>query len=99
MIGFGFDRWCSPRLHSGGSPDDSFRVLEARRTLELRLVQQAAFRATDDDFAALQESIDLLAATRDELTRADEAEPLFRHIMWHPILTSMPNWTSSGHFT
>jgi DNA-binding FadR family transcriptional regulator len=62
--------------------DDIFRVLEARKTLEPRIAQLAAFRATDEDFAALQESIDLLAANGDDLTRAEQAELLFHRIMW-----------------
>src|SRR3954447_4353418 len=36
-------------------------VLEARRLLEPRVAQLAAVRATDDDFAALQRSIDAMA--------------------------------------
>ncbi|KUI29314.1 FadR/GntR family transcriptional regulator [Mycobacterium sp. GA-2829] len=62
--------------------DDIFRVLEARKTLEPRIAQLAAFRATDDDFAALQNSIDLLAANRDDITKAEQAELLFHRIMW-----------------
>ena len=68
--------------------DDIFRVLEARKTLEPRLAQLAAFRATDDDFAALQESIDLLSANRDDLTRAEQAELLFHRIMWRAARNS-----------
>jgi GntR family transcriptional regulator, transcriptional repressor for pyruvate dehydrogenase complex len=62
--------------------DDIFRVLEARKTLEPRIAQLAAFRATDDDYTALQESIDLLAANRDDITRAEQAELLFHRILW-----------------
>jgi DNA-binding FadR family transcriptional regulator len=40
-------------------------VLEARRMLEPRVVQLAAVRATEDDFAALQRSIDAMRALVD----------------------------------
>src|SRR5262249_45825344 len=68
--------------------DDIFRVLEARKTLEPRIAQLAAFRATDEDFVALQESIDLLAANSDDLTRAEQAELLFHRIMWRTARNS-----------
>lgn len=67
---------------------DIFRVLEARKTLEPRIAQLAAFRATDDDYAALQESIDLLAANRDDINRAEQAELLFHRIMWRAARNS-----------
>ena len=62
--------------------DEIFRVLEARKTLEPRIAQLAAFRATDEDFAELQESIDLLASDGNDVTRAEQAELLFHRIMW-----------------
>lgn len=68
--------------------DDIFRVLEARKTLEPRIAQLAAFRATEDDFVELQNSIDLLAANRDDLTRAEQAELLFHRIMWRAARNS-----------
>ena len=68
--------------------DDIFRVLEARKTLEPRIAQLAAFRATDDDFLQLQESIDLLAAHGDDITRAAQAEQLFHRTMWRAARNS-----------
>lgn len=68
--------------------DDIFRVLEARKALEPRIAQLAAFRATDDDYAALQESIDLLAAHGDDIARAEQAELLFHRIMWRAARNS-----------
>ncbi|WP_024804198.1 FadR/GntR family transcriptional regulator [Nocardia sp. BMG51109] len=73
----------SPQLDGGElKPDDTFRILEARKTLEPRIAQLAAFRATEQDFTELQESIDLLAANSDNITRAAQAESLFHRIMW-----------------
>jgi GntR family transcriptional regulator, transcriptional repressor for pyruvate dehydrogenase complex len=72
----------------GLEADDIFRVLEARKTLEPRVAQLAAFRATDEDFAALQESIDLLMANRDDINRAEQAELLFHRIMWRAARNS-----------
>ena len=68
--------------------DDIFRVLEARKTLEPRIAQLAAFRATEDDFVALQESIDLLAANGNDINRAEQAELLFHRIMWRAARNS-----------
>ena len=60
--------------------DDIFRVLEARKALEPRIAQLAAFRATDEDFAELQGSIDLLAAHGDDISWCEQAELLFNRI-------------------
>jgi GntR family transcriptional repressor for pyruvate dehydrogenase complex len=68
--------------------DDIFRVLEARKTLEPRVAQLAAFRATDDDYLQLQESIDLLAAHAGDITRAAQAEQLFHRTMWRAARNS-----------
>lgn len=63
-------------------PDQVFRILEARRAVEPRVAQLAALRGTDDHFAAMQNSIDLLVEHQDDLTRAAQAEGLFHRIMW-----------------
>ncbi len=68
--------------------EDIFRVLEARKTLEPRIAQLAAFRATEKDFRDLQESIDLLAANRDNIARAEQAELLFHRRMWQAARNS-----------
>lgn len=62
--------------------DHVFRLLEARRTVEPRVAQLAALRATSDDFRQLQESIDLLAENYEDLVRASQAELLFHRKMW-----------------
>jgi GntR family transcriptional repressor for pyruvate dehydrogenase complex len=68
--------------------DDIFRVLEARKALEPRIAQLAAFRATDEDFAELQGSIDLLAAHGDDISWCEQAELLFHRIMWRTARNS-----------
>jgi DNA-binding FadR family transcriptional regulator len=68
--------------------DDIFRVLEARKALEPRIAQLAAFRATDEDFAELQGSIDLLAAHGDDINYSEQAELLFHRIMWRAARNS-----------
>jgi len=68
--------------------DDIFRVLEARKALEPRIAQLAAFRATDEDFAELQGSIDLLAAHSDDISWCEQAELLFHRIMWRTARNS-----------
>jgi GntR family transcriptional repressor for pyruvate dehydrogenase complex len=68
--------------------DEIFRVLEARKTLEPRIAQLAAFRATDEDFAELQMSIDLLATDGNDIARAEQAELLFHRIMWRAARNS-----------
>ena len=68
--------------------DDIFRVLEARKALEPRIAQLAAFRATDEDFAELQGSIDLLAAHGDDINCSEQAELLFHRIMWRTARNS-----------
>lgn len=77
-----------PSLVGELEADDIFRVLEARKTLEPRIAQLAAFRATDDDFVALQDSIDLLASNRADITRAEQAELLFHRVMWRTARNS-----------
>jgi GntR family transcriptional regulator, transcriptional repressor for pyruvate dehydrogenase complex len=86
--------WIPEGLHdaAGGvgelEADDIFRVLEARKTLEPRIAQLAAFRATDDDYLQLQESIDLLTAHAGDITRAAQAERLFHRTMWRAARNS-----------
>src|SRR6476620_11629799 len=48
----------------------------------------AAFRATDEDFAELQGSIDLLAAHGDDINCCEQAELLFHRIMWRTARNS-----------
>jgi DNA-binding FadR family transcriptional regulator len=62
--------------------DEIFSVLEARRALEPRLALLAGVRATDEDFAALEEAIELHREHQDRRTRAVQAEALFHRVMW-----------------
>src|SRR4051794_22853540 len=57
-------------------------LLEARRTLEPRVAQLAAMRATSSEFEQLQQSIDLLVEQKDDLLKAAQAEQLFHRLMW-----------------
>lgn len=73
--------------------DEVFRLLEARRTLEPRVAQLAALRATAKDFAAMQHSIDLLRANSTDLRKGSQAESRFHRAMWkaagNPVLERM----------
>ncbi|WP_020132955.1 FadR/GntR family transcriptional regulator [Streptomyces sp. 303MFCol5.2] len=62
--------------------DEVFRLLEARRTLEPRVAQLAALRATAKHYADMQHSIDLLRTHRDDLVKASQAEFRFHRAMW-----------------
>ncbi|MFE2887344.1 FadR/GntR family transcriptional regulator [Streptomyces graminifolii] len=62
--------------------DEVFRLLEARRTLEPRVAQLAALRATAKHFADMQHSIDLLRTHRNDLIKASQAESRFHRAMW-----------------
>ncbi|MGV9864373.1 FadR/GntR family transcriptional regulator [Rhodococcus koreensis] len=73
--------------------DEIFRILEARKTLEPRVAQLAAVRATDEHYQLMQHSIDLLRAHKDNLARAAQAELLFHRTIWraagNPSLEAM----------
>lgn len=62
--------------------DEIFGILEARRALEPRLAVLAGVRATDEDFAALEDAIELHREHEHERTRAVQAEALFHRVMW-----------------
>ncbi|WP_205699373.1 FadR/GntR family transcriptional regulator [Conexibacter sp. SYSU D00693] len=63
------------------------QVLEARRLVEPRVAQLAAVRATDDDFAAMQRSIDLMRELVAEgYTPEDEDRFLQIDVMFHLAL-------------
>lgn len=66
----------------GLQADEIFRILEARKTLEPRVAQLAALRATDEHYQVMQHSIDLLRTHKDHLRRAAQAELLFHRTMW-----------------
>ena len=57
-------------------------VLEARRTIEPRLAQLAAARATDEQLARMQETIDLMRSHVDDRPRVAQAEAMFHRMLW-----------------
>lgn len=54
------------RLTGGGAESSLPELLEARRPVEMEIARLAAQRADADDFAAMEESIERLAASTDE---------------------------------
>jgi GntR family transcriptional repressor for pyruvate dehydrogenase complex len=75
------------RQHSSMRVGEVASVLEARRLLEPRVAQLAAVRAGDDDFAALQRSIDAMAAImRAGYGPADEDRFLQLDVQFHLAL-------------
>lgn len=67
---------------TGLRADEIFQVLEARRTLEPRLAQLAALRATDADFDELRRCIALEAAQMGDWRRMVEADIRFHRQLW-----------------
>jgi len=69
---------------AGAEPraEEIFRMLEARRTLEPRVVQLAALRATDADFDELRRCIELEASQLGNWERMVEADLRFHRQMW-----------------
>lgn len=63
-------------------PADIFAGLEARRALEPRVVQLAALRATEPDYEALREAIELQKAAGDDTRKALQVDMLFHRRMW-----------------
>jgi GntR family transcriptional regulator, transcriptional repressor for pyruvate dehydrogenase complex len=62
--------------------DETFELLEARRTLEPRVAQLAALRGTEEHFAAMRQSIELQAANGEDRRKALQAELLFHRLLW-----------------
>lgn len=64
--------------------DEIFEILEARRTLEPRIAQLAALRATQDDFDEMRRSIELerVASRQGDWRKAVQADLLFHRRMW-----------------
>ncbi|MFN8221640.1 MAG: FCD domain-containing protein [Gaiellales bacterium] len=60
---------------------DLREVLEARRAVEMEIAKLAGDRATDDDYAGLQESIDLLAGHQGEVRLRLHYDHLFHYAM------------------
>lgn len=78
-------RWIPDGLVASTSElrvDQTFELLEARRTLEPRVAQLAAMRGTEEHFAAMQHSIELERSNFDNHLKALQAELLFHRVLW-----------------
>lgn len=62
--------------------DETFELLEARRTLEPRVAQLAALRGTEQHFAAMRDSIALQGEHFGDRRKALQAELLFHRLLW-----------------
>ena len=63
------------------SPDGVIEVLEARRTIEPRVAELAALRATDTDFAAMRSAIELQRNVASDRDKLNQANALFHRAM------------------
>jgi GntR family transcriptional regulator, transcriptional repressor for pyruvate dehydrogenase complex len=63
-------------------PDEIFKLLEARRTLEPRVAQLAALRADEAQLSLMDHSIELLRSHQNDIRRAAQAETLFHRTIW-----------------
>ena len=70
------------------SPDGVIEVLEARRTIEPRVAQLAALRATDADFAAMRSAIELQRNVASDRDKLNQANTLFHRAMWRSARNS-----------
>lgn len=70
------------------SPDGVIEVLEARRTIEPRVAQLAALRATDADFAAMRSAIELQRNVASDRDKLNQANALFHRAMWRSARNS-----------
>ena len=83
--------WLSPHLGEQVPPlsaDEVIEVLEARRTIEPRVAQLAAMRATDADFAAMRSAIDIHRNVSDDREKLNQANTLFHRVMWRSARNS-----------
>lgn len=70
------------------SPDAVIEALEARRTIEPRVAQLAALRATDADFDSMRSAIELQRAVADDRDKLGQANTLFHRAMWRSARNS-----------
>jgi DNA-binding FadR family transcriptional regulator len=78
-------RWIPDGLVASTSElrvDQTFELLEARRTLEPRVAQLAALRGTEEHFDAMQHSIELERTNFDNHSKSLQAELLFHRLLW-----------------
>jgi len=62
--------------------DETFELLEARRTLEPRVAQLAALRGGEEHFASMRRCIELQAEHAEDRRKALQAELLFHRLLW-----------------
>ena len=62
--------------------DETFELLEARRTLEPRVAQLAALRGSEEHFAAMRRCIELQRDNVGDRRRTVQAELLFHRLLW-----------------
>jgi len=77
--------WVPTELTKGAialSADEVFQILEARRTVEPRIAQLAAARATDEDFDAMRSAIELQRKVSGDPKKMTQADALFHRAMW-----------------
>ncbi|OJU79774.1 MAG: hypothetical protein BGO11_02960 [Solirubrobacterales bacterium 70-9] len=78
--------WVPPELtasvHSSQSGDEIYKLLEARRVVDPRIAQLAALRGTEDHFARMERSIEMLERHRDDRARYEQSHDLFHRVMW-----------------
>jgi len=78
--------WVPPELTAAGllgqSGDEIYKLLEARRVVEPRIAQLAALRGTEDHFARMERSIEMLEIHRDDRARYEQSHDLFHRVMW-----------------
>lgn len=70
------------RERGATTPDEVFKVLEARRVIEPRVAQLAALRSTDEDIAVMRKTIELQYANRDDHRKVSEGNAIFHRQMW-----------------
>jgi DNA-binding FadR family transcriptional regulator len=62
--------------------EETYALLEARRTIEPRVAQLAALRGTEEQFDKMQESIDLQSTNFSDRRKAVQAEFMYHRLMW-----------------
>ncbi len=70
------------------TPDEVFKVLEARRVIEPRVAQLAALHRTDEDIAVMQRTIDLQHACQGDRRKVTEGNANFHRQMWRAAANS-----------
>jgi DNA-binding FadR family transcriptional regulator len=64
------------------SPDEVFRVLEARRVIEPRVAQLAALRGTDEDFEIMRRTIERQREHSRDSWKVSQGNAIFHRQLW-----------------